>query len=1666
MGKSYLVEGARLRCICGSECSSLKVPDGHGYFANNKKKATNKDCIAEYNIPHFGQCALNQEGKTCKGFMKLASKWENAGGFSWSLESLNNLTTLTMDSFLLCKRGGIIIPESSGQGDVQEIDWAAVLKRYAKYILSLLGKPGICLFGGDPINMNTGNFIYENEDLVIQGVSELSFHIFYNSMDEYQKGCLGEGWHHSYEIFIEKKGTELLHLHLGDGSCVAFRKSIGNIYTPLVGNAGLLHQEADGYRYLSKDGSEYLFNDKGHICIIKDGNGNRNTFKHNSKGQLIEVRGANDGILNYYYNKEGNLYRVCDHTGREVRLWYSYRVLQKFVNSMGQTYTYGYNENLRLESVTTPRGIVGVRNVYDSANRVIKQFMPDGGEIELQYDDKGMCTNAKNQNGYITSYVCDERFRNIKTVYGDGEERFKYNDNNQRILYIDKNGNQTKYRYDAKGNLTAIRNALGGTTEYTYNDTNRIVKITFPGGGYIVNNYDKDGNLRERINQCGNVTTTDYNTRNQPVSIIQPDGSRIDIDYDERGNIRKITDAMGNHTMYQYDMLNRVIATIDGNGNRTEFYYNERNDIIKVVNPSGMERSFEYSPSGKVIQITDFDGTTQKMWYDACNRPECYENQEGTRVRFTRDKMGHLVSEKLPNGAEIHFVHDRNGKLVEYEDPMGGKVKFTYDPCGNQTQIEDAEGGKTSYVYDSLNRMIEETDQTGNRTQYEYDADGNLTGIVDAIGNRRSIEYDRAGRKIKETDALGNVTSYAYNSMGKVIQIRDGADRVVSYEYYPGGMLKKIVYPNGRCLNYAYDGNRNIKEKWDERGAHLYYDYNERNLIKAIRNEENQKITYCYDAIGNVTSITDVDGNVTKYEYSPIGKLLSIEDANGNLTRYSYDLMGDLTAVFSPGNEAEREMALEEAIHLNAEQHNLHLTVYSRDVAGRVTSVTDALGHQEHYAYDKAGRLVRKQDKEGNITSYSYKADGQIESMSYDDERSSEYVYGPLGLLKEVRDWLGSTRMDYDEYGRLLKITDHRGRSTAYEWGSMNEQKALIYPDGSRLDYDYDHLLRLKTVKSENEWTEYHYGMQGRIEEKVSSGGLTTSYRYDRAGRVRKLSHRYHDRILERYHYQYNARGDKAEIEKFRWGKPEESGVYRYFYDPVGQMTSVEKDGTAVREYEYDVFHNRTAMIEQTQRIEYVYNAANQLVSMVGEDCYDYKYDKRGNLIEISRNESAEKTYTFDAAGKMSMAKDALVGECSYSYNGMGNRVSSSMELFGDNVKTEYYFDMAKAHHNLLMRERGNNCQKYLWGVCLEGMENDSRDSRVLLDEMGSPIRLLWKNGNTLSCYGYDEFGQDLYGNIGDEQPFGYTGYIIDEIGGMYHAIAREYMPDQGRFNGEDILKGDAKLPITLNGYIYCRNSALNYWDFLGTTEDSSHWWEILLQGSDADRTLKHYLQNDPEVKDLCANVRTNVYIPNGLDISNTYYITPSGHGFADIIDFNNGYADVYELKHEGPFGRIFGSLQMRGYVEAIQNNKSSPYWFFQGVTQGARPGTELNPVFNVTLQSERYPEKQIVYYTDVNFPGMIFWRYEDDTSNPEFATVLAEDKKKLDEMIANLKKWQKVEDNVILAAEIVGAILLLVFVVGNDAVGLVVDDFLIPIVLAELALKFTQLTCDSDTTA
>mgnify|MGYP000208281414 FL=1 len=112
--------------------------------------------------------------------------------------------------------------------------------------------------------------------------------------------------------------------------------------------------------------------------------------------------------------------------------------------------------------------------------------------------------------------------------------------------------------------------------------------------------------------------------------------------------------------------------------------------------------------------------------------------------------------------------------------------------------------------------------------------------------------------------------------------------------------------------------------------------------------------------------------------------------------------------------------------------------------------------------------------------------------------------------------------------------------------------------------------------------------------------------------------------------------------------------------------------------------------------------------------------------------------------------------------------------------------------------------------------EENGERNYYLQDELGSPLRLEDSVGTIKENYGYGAFGEDLYQNQGKIQPFGYTGYQRDEIAGTYYAQAREYLAENGRFAGQDLIVGFIEYPETLNRYGYCWDNPFKYVDYDG----------------------------------------------------------------------------------------------------------------------------------------------------------------------------------------------------------------------------------------------------------
>ncbi len=107
--------------------------------------------------------------------------------------------------------------------------------------------------------------------------------------------------------------------------------------------------------------------------------------------------------------------------------------------------------------------------------------------------------------------------------------------------------------------------------------------------------------------------------------------------------------------------------------------------------------------------------------------------------------------------------------------------------------------------------------------------------------------------------------------------------------------------------------------------------------------------------------------------------------------------------------------------------------------------------------------------------------------------------------------------------------------------------------------------------------------------------------------------------------------------------------------------------------------------------------------------------------------------------------------------------------------------------------------------------------------------------------------GEDLYRNQGKVQSFGYMVYQMDEVAGTYFAQAREYLPEEGRFTGEDRIKRVVSEPVTLNSYTYCRNNALKYIELNGR-------WYILVQEYDDKNSFSDIVYEDSKIQAYMEN--------------------------------------------------------------------------------------------------------------------------------------------------------------------------------------------------------------------
>lgn len=1287
-----------------------------------------------------------------------------------------------------------------------------------------------CCYGGDPVNLNTGNFIQETTDLSINGRRPFVFKRYYNSR-AYADGVFGHGWNCNYDVRIlrTRHGLNDYTVLLEDGreEVFLFAESDPDTFLSSNGSLSKLKRLEEGFEYITKAMERYQFDTDGYLRRREDANGNGYNLEYSKDRRIKRIEKDSGECFILSYNKGGELSCVSDHTGRQVR--YSIEngyLLSVSCPARGTTH-YEYQADGLLQSITDGMGYLTVKNTYDILGRVTSQTFADGAKITYIYDDISQSVRQIERNGVSTTHYHDERFRNIRNVFLKGEESFEYGEQNLITRILDINGTESLVDYDPRGNRTAIRTDQGSDTKIEYAACNKPSKVVKDGIIQLENEYDDRGNLLISTDALGRSYTYAYNEKGLVTDIAQPDGSVYQIDYDTKGNISAISAPLNGKTQYLYDDLNRIVKVIDENQHEHTYEYNDASDVIAEINAIGQRRVYQYDLNGNRTQTSDFDGRVIKRSYNCLNLTESITDKSGVQTFFEYDSMWNVIGVTGAYGAVTRYSYDENNRVTEVVDALGGKTSYQYDKKGNRTSVTDPEGNKSVLHYDLAGRVTKTVDALGNATEFVYDAYGNMVSMKDALGNETNSKFDPAGQLIFESDYTGKTREYTYTPMGDVASVTDENGQITKYTYRPGGKwVTGVYYPDGTCEEFTYDVAGNMLSRKDRAGNQVSFERDELNRITRMQRTDGKLRLLAYDASGKVISDTNAAGEKTCYEYSDTGHLKKTIDPLGNVSEYTHDGRGMLISMRQFGGSKD----------------DCRETTYERDVLGRVTKITDATGCSEEYEYNKIGQMIRKRDRDNFVTKYHYDAHGNTIRIQYDDGSEVEYTYDALYRLKEMRDWLGTTVVETSNDGLRQKVVYHDGSKVAYTFDAYGNQTSVEYPDGKTATYLYDAQRRLIEAKGGSADIRYEYNDAGRLAGKVMSNGAHTQYEYNTNGQLSEVVNSDAQGILDHYQFTYDGLMRKASETRWRRDLPGESGIYTYDYDPAGRLSSVEKDGEALRSYQYDPFGNRIQMQNGDTTTGYRYNNLNQLLEVfnenTGEAVESYQYDRRGNMVSRRMESGMHLEYHYGARNQMDSVKNADGTAAFYQYNGMAQRVGMDVSEIGAPERTvrrtRYTRDLRKRYNNLLHMNDGKSEKTFLWdakgaSVMLEG--EDDNWFCYQGDGQDSPVRLTDAKGNLAAYFGYSEFGKPLYENQENVQPFGFIGYQYDEVAHTHYAQAREYLPETGRFLARDIIKGNAKNADSLNEYLYCRNNPIGLRDLDGldpTPNDEPEFVEVI----------------------------------------------------------------------------------------------------------------------------------------------------------------------------------------------------------------------------------------------
>lgn len=588
---------------------------------------------------------------------------------------------------------------------------------------------------GNPCNVTTGNkFEVEPDYKSPNGV--LQFQRYYNSKLAYD----------NYRSSSSSSPSQPAPwFPLGTGWSGTYFQRVS--YTDIPNYSGLIAFRPDSSElaFNEDSGGNFTFGGENDARVERVLNGSSVQIGWNL------ITGSDDVE---FYDMGGRLQTITSRNGVVQTLQYSGSYLSSVTDSFGNTLTFTWNADARLQSITLPDS-GQISYTYDSSTyNLLDVTYPDTASRIYHYELTGVKANLLTGItdeagvrfatwGYATSGTL---WRAVSSTHADGANSytFSYSGATSRTV-VDPTGTSRTYTlqkvnghprlktapstcagctepkenvYDAKGNITSSTDFNNVETRLTY-DTARTLETS---------RTEAYGTANART-----ISTTWHSTFRLPTQIDELSRTTT-FTYDSDGNVltRTITDTgvtpnVSRTSTYTYDSYGRVLTE---DGPRTDVsdvttysYYScttgdECGQLNTVTNALSQITTYStYNAHGQPLTITDPNGVVTTLTYDARQRLTSRTvGSEATTLEYW--PTGLLKKTTLPDGSYVLNTYDGAHRLIQVEDGAGNRIEYTLDAMGNRT-VEDvfdpssALARTHTQVFNALNQLWKQIGAAG-----------------------------------------------------------------------------------------------------------------------------------------------------------------------------------------------------------------------------------------------------------------------------------------------------------------------------------------------------------------------------------------------------------------------------------------------------------------------------------------------------------------------------------------------------------------------------------------------------------------------------------------------------------------------------------------------------------------------------------------------------------------------------------------------------------------------------------------------------------------------------------------------------------------------------------------------------------------------------------------